>query len=178
MKSRYLIHYNHNHDALGRFAKSGSSPITYTSKNAKKANQVYNTMTRKEKYYLTGGDNRDWYVRQKEYTGKNKTNVYSFITQYENKPVSFLDIFQVPEDKGIGEIDVGVAKNQRGKGYANESVRRGVEWFDNNPEMHTLVWGVHRDNVASRNLAKKNGFKRDTDWDYDKEWIAYSRKKR
>lgn len=174
--NKYLKHYNHNHDALGRFTSSRSSSITYTSRNAKKANQVYNTMTNKEKYYLTGGDKRDWYVRQKEYTGKNKSAVYSLITQNENVPVSFLDIFS--NGDGTAEVAIGVSKNSRGKGYAQESMKRGMEWFDNNPEVQQLVWGVNANNKASIELAKKYGFKRDRNYDYDKEWIAYSRKKR
>ena len=165
MNNSYLMHYG---------VKGMKWGVRHDHHNAKESNQVYSTLTDKEKYYLSGGEQRDYYIKQKDY----RSATYSLITKCGDTPVAFLDIFTAPEDPGTGEVAIAVSKDQRGKGYAQESVRRGVEWFENNQEMHTLVWGVHKDNTASRNLAKSNGFKRDKDWDYDKEWIAYSKKKK
>lgn len=41
-----------------------------------------------------------------------------------------------------------------------------------------MKWGVHSNNIDSRKLAEKNGFIRDKNYDYDKTWIAYSKKKK
>lgn len=49
--------------------------------------------------------------------------------------------------------------NYRGKGYASRAVKRGIEWFNEHPEVEYMVWGVNHKNTASIELAKKNGFK-------------------
>ena len=164
MNDRYLMHYG---------VKGMKWGVRHDHHNASKSNKVYSTLTKKEQYYLSGGENRKYYINQKDY----KSAAYSVITSCGNTPVSFLDIFVDPNHRDTGEVAVAVSKNYRKKGYAQESIRRGMEWFDNNSEMKTLVWGVHKDNSASIGLAKSSGFKRDRKWDYDKEWIAYSKKK-
>ena len=57
-------------------------------------------------------------------------------------------------------------------------MQKGLEWFENNKDLQTLVWSVHKDNTASRRLAEKNGFARDESLDFDETWIAYSRRKK
>lgn len=142
--------------------------FVYISKNAKKANEIYNTMSVEEQFFITGGDTRSWYVKQEEY---NEKIIYSSLCLDNNIPVSFLDVFFI---NGVGEISIGVRNNQRNKGYASKEIKKFLHWYKNNKDKFTILsWYVNINNVKSIKLAEKFGFTRDIDRDFDENWIAY-----
>lgn len=63
--NRWLCH----HGVKGM--KWGVRKDRYISKNVKKANQIYDTLTDKEKYYVTAEKNQKQYVTREEYHSKN-----------------------------------------------------------------------------------------------------------
>lgn len=150
-------------------------PLTkHYSRNAEKANRVFDSMSTQDKYYVTADKSASRYVTQEEYE-KYASTGFSFITQYKDTPVSFFDIW-VNSD-GSGEVSVGVSTSERGKGYASKSVEKGLKWFNSNKEVKELIWGVNSNNKASIKLAKKYGFKHEKNRDYDNEWHTYVKRK-
>lgn len=141
---------------------------SYASKDVKKANDIYKTLSNKEKYFLTAEENSKRYVSREEY-GKKGTNVYSVIEQYKDTPVSVIDIWK--NDRGGADVSIAVRNdnNYRHKGYASRALENGLKYFYDHPEIEYLVWGVNSQNRPSIELAKKYGFylydKRDDGWD-------------
>ena len=148
--------------------KPSSPTTTYARRNAKKANDIYETLSDEEKFFLTADEESKRYVNQKEY-GKQGSNVYSLIEQYKDVPVSVIDIWQ----NGRGGADVSIAvRNEeqfRHKGYASRALENGIKYFYDHPELEYLIWGVNEKNRPSIELAKKYGFylydKRDDGWE-------------
>lgn len=148
--------------------KPSSPTTTYARRNAKKANNIYKTLSDEEKYFLTADENSKQYVKREEY-GKKGSNVYSLIEQYKDIPVSVIDIWQ----NGRGGADVSIAvRNEeqfRHKGYASRALENGIKYFYDHPELEYLIWGVNEKNRPSIELAKKYGFylydKRDDGWE-------------
>lgn len=141
---------------------------SYASKDVKKANDIYKTLSKQEKYFLTAEENSKRYVSREEY-GKKGTNVYSVIEQYKDTPVSVIDIWK--NDRGGADVSIAVRNdnNYRHKGYASRALENGLKYFYDHPEIEYLVWGVNSQNRPSIELAKKYGFylydKRDDGWD-------------
>lgn len=152
--------------------------VSYDTKNVEKANDIYRTLSKKEKYYLTADKQASTYVKTGEYgeTGKPSSIVYSRIEQYKNVPVSVIDIWQ-NEDK-MGEVSIAVRNDKRFRhnGYARRALEDGLKYFYNNPEMEYLIWGVNAKNHPSIELAKKYGFTFFED--VDGEWHTYVKDKK
>lgn len=141
---------------------------SYASKDVKKANDIYKTLSKQEKYFLTAEENSKRYVSREEY-GKKGTNVYSVIEQYKDTPVSVIDIWK--NDRGGADVSIAVRNdsNYRHKGYASRALENGIKYFYDHPELEYLIWGVNSKNRPSIELAKKYGFylydKRDDGWE-------------
>ncbi len=141
---------------------------TYASKDIKKANDIYNTLSKQEKYFLTAEENSKRYVSREEY-GKKGTNAYSLIEQYKDTPISVIDIWK--NDRGGADVSIAVRNDSkyRHKGYASRALENGIKYFYDHPEIEYLIWGVNHKNRPSIELAKKYGFylydSRDDGWD-------------
>ncbi len=141
---------------------------SYASKDVKKANDIYKTLSKQEKYFLTAEENSKRYVSREEY-GKKGTNVYSVIEQYKDTPVSVIDIWK--NDRGGADVSIAVRNDNkyRHKGYASRALENGIKYFYDHPELEYLIWGVNSKNRPSIELAKKYGFylydKRDDGWE-------------
>lgn len=94
-------------------------------------------------------------------------------------PISFFDI-----TKGSNYINVAVgtrnSKKYRGKGYAKQAVKSGIDWWDQNKDHYNnqkLNWWVRRENTASIKLAKYAGFTlNEKDLEKWKDWYHYERR--
>ena len=130
---------------------------SYDSKDTKKANDIYKTLSDREKYFLTAEENSKRYVSREEY-GKKGSNVYSVIEQYKDTPVSVIDIWK--NDRGGADVSIAVRNDEkfRHKGYASRALENGLKYFYEHPDIEFLVWGVNAENHPSIELAKKYGF--------------------
>lgn len=172
-----LYHYGVKHRS-GRYPYgSGERPYQserFTQLDRKKANAIFDTMSDKEKYYLTADKNAKQYVAKGEYDRKTSSNVYSLITEHKDTPMSVIDVWY--DGKGTGEVSIGVSKKGRGLGYGKQSVEKMLDWFEENDSgVERLMWGVNKNNKASIELAKKYGFVKVDD--IDDEWVTYMKRR-
>lgn len=64
----------------------------------------------------------------------------------------------------------------RGKGYASEVTKRGMDWLAKHPELfNEVLWSPREENTASRRLAEKSGFKLDPEMTKNG-WMTYYKK--
>lgn len=125
-------------------------------KNAKKANAIYNTLSDREKYFLTGDPKAKQYVEPSEYRDTRYRNLYSRIEQYNDIPVSVMDIWS--NEQGGATISIAVNADYRHMGLADKAVVDGITWLNDHPDVQYLVWGAEANNIPSITLAKKHGF--------------------
>lgn len=144
-------------------------------KTTKDANEIVDTLTKKEKAFL-GAPKYDKWI-EPEFDAERSSNIAKRFVQYEltegmKTPVSFLEIW---DDGGtVGQIAIATKSGEqyRGKGYASKSVKQGLDWYNRygHKKLERLEWIAAKDNKASNALAKKFGFQpakwEDYDW-YD-----------
>lgn len=159
---------------------------TYASRDYDKANDIYRTLSRKEKRFLMAPTMFERtpkeYVRPGEYDvpdakalkswdPKNAYNVYSRIEQYKDVPVSVIDIWGNNDGRGAVSIATRGGNKYRHQGYASRALESGIKYFYDNPELEVLLWGVNKKNKPSIELAKKYGFALYNE--YDRHWESY-----
>ena len=145
------------------------------TRNADKANNIFKTLSNKEKYYLTEDKKAREYTNNDEYRGKASMNVFSLISQYGDTPVSAIDIWAVPGDhRAEVSIMTRGGSEYRHKGYAQKAVQRGLDWFEKQDNLDELAWNVNNKNEASIGLAKASGFEFQ---DADSGWSTYVKRK-
>lgn len=154
-ETSYLIHYNHNHDKLGRFAKSSTSVLTKTKdikKTIKPVNDYINRMDKESYDNLMLGEDGDYMSME---------NVAAITARAIKKigdvPISTFDMFN---DKYETNVAVSTDPKYKGKGHASEVVKLGMQYMETHQEQfkNTVIWGVATRNKASIRLAEKNGF--------------------
>ena len=64
-----------------------------------------------------------------------------------------------PDPTGTAEIGYGIAEPYRGQGYGHEAVAALTAWCLDRPGTRRLAAEVHVDNVASRRLVERLGFR-------------------
>lgn len=166
-----LYHYGRKGMKWGQHIYGNTS---YSHRDAKAVNDIYETLSLDEKRKLNGGDAPAKFTTQEEYS---KT-LASFILKHKDTPVSAFDVWSEADDKGnyANEAAVSVLTRSgdqyRGKGYATDVVSKGMKWLDENPDITHVYWDVRRDNTASIALAKKFGFT-EMEGTTNPEWTAY-----
>ena len=94
-------------------------------------------------------------------------------------PVSFFDIFDDDDHYNLA-IGTRSEKEYRGKGYATEAAKRGMDYYEKNKDRlgdKPIIWGVRKDNEPSIKIAKSLGFELDeTSYSDDDQWVNYVRK--
>lgn len=132
------------------------------SRDSEKANDIYKTLSKKEKHYLTGETSVDGtYERTYQNKDDYQSAVYSSIMAMKDVPVSMLDIYEHRNKKGLIAIATRNEDQYRGAGLAKEAVKKAVEWFDNHSDLMELEWSAFTENTRSWKLAEKLGFERD-----------------
>lgn len=86
-----------------------------------------------------------------------------YILSVNLSPVGYI---QVVEDNGRFELSMGIAENDRGKGYGNLIIQKAIEL---NGLRHTYYCYIREDNDTSIKSFKKNGFKK-TGFSYKQEF--------
>ena len=142
-------------------------------KQAEKANDVFRTLSKKEKYYLEDDENATSYTRPEDY---KYAAVYSQIKQYRDTPVSVIDVWYNEDNPNAGNVSIMVRNDEhyRGKGYAKKAVDEMLEWFGDS-KLDELQWGVVNENAPSIKLAESRGFELADKYDT---WSLYKLKKK
>lgn len=132
-------------------------------------NDIVRTLSKKERDFLGAEDGKDWIEKEHELeTLSNKA--YTFVAKQGDIPVSFVEVWT--NGGRTGQIALATRNDDkyRGKGHASKGVEQTLKWVDRygSKSIDELEWIAENNNVASINLAKKYGFKKDTephDWD-------------
>ena len=135
---------------------------TLSKQDAKRINQVFSTMDDADKRKLN--TRRDKII---DTEWERDEVVYSFISKHNNTPVSFLYLegpHKWTTDTSANVV-IGTDPKYRKQGLSSKAVEKGVEWFNNNPNLSTLEWRAFAYNTESINLAKKHGFTLDKSLD-------------
>ena len=75
------------------------------------------------------------------------------------EPAGFLDVYQFPSKPDIAQITIAVSNRFRGMGIADAMVKEVIDSDLHRTHGFKLYyWTAHPENVASMNLARKNGF--------------------
>ena len=140
-----------------------------TNKALKTKNEVdsiINTMSTKDKKMLNMSNNEYLSLEEGQFVVKR------FIRKQGDTPVAFLDLLRDGDDLAV-VIGTRSGDEYRGKGYANELTKKGMDWVDKNKDKwDNIKWGVNRENEKSINLAKKLNFQLDKNTSND-EWQDY-----
>lgn len=141
-----------------------------------KAADRLNSILKREEALLEGTfDNSDYadILRICNHLSPNEFKRISFYDTYRDSkfvikriikreggvPAGFLDVYQFPSKPDLAQIVIAVADDYRGRGIADAMVK---ELMDSNLQdtydFNLYYWTAHPDNVASQNLALKNGF--------------------
>lgn len=144
------------HDQLVR--KTGNA-----MKTTKDANDIVDTLTKREKELLGAPLHEKWIEPDVE--AQTSSNVAKRFVQYEMKeqmktPVSFLEIWDNGGTTGQIAIATRSGDQYRGKGYASKSVKQGLDWYNRygHKKLEKLEWIAEKSNTGSNALAKKYGF--------------------
>jgi RimJ/RimL family protein N-acetyltransferase len=144
-------------------------------KTTKDANEIVETLTKREKKLLGASLHEKWI--EPEVDAQTSSNIAKRFVQYEMKenmkiPVGFLEVY---DDGGtVGQIAIATKSGEqyRGKGYASKSVKQGLDWYNKYgyKKLERLEWIAEKSNTGSNNLAKKFGFKETDSMIYRPEW--------
>lgn len=98
-----------------------------------------------------------------------------FIKKTGDTPVAFLDIYYA--SNGRGTIALATNANARGRGHANDLVKKAERWLGSKEakdilQINTLNWFAKRENTPSVAFSKKQGFTEREDYKKDKEWYG------
>jgi RimJ/RimL family protein N-acetyltransferase len=77
----------------------------------------------------------------------------------EDRLLGSLSVMEIDREAGYGEIGYWVAAEARGRGVATRAVRLLTEWAQRELGLQRLELLPHKDNVASRRVAEKAGYR-------------------
>lgn len=122
-------------------------------------NDIVSTLSDDEKKLLGASLHEDWI--EKDFETDTLTNIAkTFVSRYEDIPVSMLEIWTNGGTTGQIAIATRSGDEYRGKGYASKLVEQAVKWVDQYGKytIDELEWIAEKSNIGSNALAKKHGF--------------------
>lgn len=151
-----LIHYNHNHDKLGRFARSNN----ISSNGYTEVKQIFDSLSKSEKRELTTN-------------GKYNDSKYLVVRKIDSDKSSFAEIERDPDDLKVGYISVATKPDFRGQGKTEELVLSALK-DAKTQGIKEVYWETTKNNKASENLAKGLGFKQAKNYSKNESNWVYS----
>lgn len=142
----YLIHYNHNHDALGRFARSSGGVSTSTSRKIAKAKEKAT-----KKYE---NSDREFVARYAHTYAKERTKLRNI--RKTDSDVTELAANKVAQEyvhKGSKAATKYLNKyyNNYDPSYVNDNIKMGKYYTD----MHIAQLGIERANLINTKQGRK-----------------------
>lgn len=158
-----LYHYNHNHDP-----KTGKFTSNHGIDNFdpfKAMDKIDRSLSKKEQNYLGVGNNNTSSDDMKFFFNKDKT-AYLMTIDYHGK---------YKDEHPIAGKIIGIAakKEARGTGVTDKLISNAKKEFKND----RLVAEIDKENIASRKLFERNGFKKKMSDDYIDYYIWENKKK-
>lgn len=120
------------------------------SKDFRDVEYIVNSLNQKDKSKICNGA-----FKKSPYTKYRK------VLMVNNSPVSFIEVYEMPQDKGVGYVVVATNQDNRGCGYSKQLVSEFLS-SDESKQFDTIVWKYHEGNIASINFAKSMGFNNDS----------------
>ena len=145
--------------------RSGYRVIT-ADKTRKDVNSIVRSLDKRGKHFLNV---EKGYLSYEE----GQYLVKRFLAKDGDKPVAFLDVLSDGKDEKTNKeyVNIAIAVNQQyqGKGYGYEVAKKGSDWLKKNrSKFEDITWSAYTDNLLSRKLAEKSGFKFDPETSGDK----------
>jgi len=79
------------------------------------------------------------------------------VDRERNVSVGSISFHSGPDERGMVEIGLGIAEDERGKGYAREALRAMWDWAASLPEVKFLRYTVSPENLPSVSIINKLG---------------------
>lgn len=140
-----------------------------TVKSEHDVDNIVSSLSEEDRKYMGFSTSDELYKTPDEY----KLVAYRYIQKYGDTPIAFFDLNEY--DSGLNAV-VATRKGEqyRSKGYATNAVKRGLAWYDKHKDQlnKPIIWWAEKENIGSRKLAEKTGFKRDRSIEKsDDEWL-------
>ena len=130
---------------------TNSNTMTF-SNNFTDVKKIVDELPENELMYICNGDFKN-----------SPFVIYRECLLINGKPVSFIDIYQLPSmDNGNGAIVIATLpdKKYRNKGYSKLLVSRAIEFSKVSNKISQLIWSFKDSNTISKHMAESIGFKR------------------
>ena len=142
--------------------------IKNVSKYKNDIEDIVSTLSKSERKRMNLDDDEEYMP-----LSEGKKVVSIFLEKKGDIPVSVFDLTDY--GKGLNASVVTRSGDEyRGKGYANDAVKKGLKWYNKNKSKldKPITWWATKDNVGSQKLAEKNGFRKDLSLEKsDDEWL-------
>lgn len=171
---RRYQNYDGTRTALGKKTDRARKRIIENRKTTKDANDIYSTLTDKEKRLLGGNADPEWIYNDIE----QSVNIMKRIVLRDgNTPITFIELW---DDFGQRSGQIAIATRNdpkyRGKGNASKAVKELDKYVNKygNKKLDELVWWVNKKNQASIKVAEDNRFVKDSSY-IDNEYFKYKK---
>ena len=135
--------------------------LLYTIENDREQWQVANTNVPYSRYDLEN------YILSQQHDVYADKQMRLVICDDDGKGVGLVDLFNFSPSNKRAELGLAILKSERGKGYANETLRLISEYAKNTLHLHQIYCIVPEDNEASLAMLHASSFTGDTklnDW--------------
>ena len=123
-------------------------------------NEIVRSMSNEEKKKLGASLNEEWIEPEAEIDILS-TKAKTIIEKYNDIPVAFVEVYTDGNKRGQIAIGTRSGEQYRGKGYATSAMNRMNKYLERYGKMYLddVEWWARNDNIASKKLAEKFGFK-------------------
>lgn len=115
--------------------------------NYEDALNIFNSLSKKERIFVANDVFDD-----------NPFVVYRKVLKENDEPVSFLELYDIPETKNAAYIVVATKEKYRKKGYIEKLVLEAEEYNKKNKIYEKLIWNMRKGNDISAKVAQKLGY--------------------
>jgi len=97
----------------------------------------------------------------REWLAEDQDDFVDFLPCRDGDPVGFAWAFDIDDVAGSAEIGYWICADERGQGYATETVALLAEWAVHDRQLYRLQARVFEGNEASMRVLEKAGFERE-----------------
>jgi GNAT superfamily N-acetyltransferase len=153
----YIWDYGNLYSRKGNFGSSifKNHNVHFYNGTYLDCQSIVNTLSKKELIYIDGKYIDSPYL------------YYRNVIFYRKKPISFIEIYNIPTQSNKGIIKIVTSKSYRQRGYASQLIEEVINYFSEFDEnIKTLVWRCNKSNVSVNHLANKYKFNLISENDY------------